>query len=107
MTTTWKIKKIERQLPEGVVINVRYLCTSTEDGISMRKVGKVLLEGDVDDPDFIPYADLTEEVVIGWVKSSLGETKVAKIEADLNQQVLNQAEKVESARTRETGLPWA
>lgn len=106
MTTTWKIKRIKRQLPEEVVTHVRYLCTATEDSISMRKIGRVLLEGDVNDPNFIPYEDLTEEIVIGWVKSSLGETEVAKIEANLAQQVLNQAETVVTVNTTATGLPW-
>ena len=50
--------------------------------------GKLRLEGDPTSPDFIPYADLTENDVLGWVYDSLiegdetaAEAK-ARVEAD-------------------------
>jgi len=51
----------------------------------------------------IPYADLTEEVVIGWVKEALGgDEKVAEIEAALQEQLDQQ-----HAPTKAAGVPWA
>jgi hypothetical protein len=35
------------------------------------------------DVPFIPYADLTPEIVIGWVQSNLGPERVAAIEESL------------------------
>jgi hypothetical protein len=37
---------------------------------------------------FIPYADLTEAQVLGWVQAELGTDQVAAIEQDLNQQII-------------------
>lgn len=39
---------------------------------------------------FIPYADLTPEIVIGWVQSSLGPDQVAAIEESLSIQIQRQ-----------------
>jgi hypothetical protein len=49
----------------------------------------------------IPYADLTEETVVGWVKASLGAEGVAAVDAVLAANIASQkAPKVAS------GLPW-
>lgn len=39
---------------------------------------------------FIPYADLAEAVVIGWVQDAMGESQVAAINANIEQQIQNQ-----------------
>jgi hypothetical protein len=39
---------------------------------------------------FIPYADLTPEIVIGWVQSNLGPDRVAAIEESLAIQIQRQ-----------------
>ncbi len=49
----------------------------------------------------IPFADLTEDTVVGWVKDKLGADKVANIEAQLQAQLDEQ-----TAPTIATGLPW-
>jgi hypothetical protein len=51
----------------------------------------------------IPFADLTEELVVGWVKEALGgQEKVDEIEAALQAQLNEQ-----HAPTTAPGLPWA
>jgi hypothetical protein len=49
----------------------------------------------------IPYADLTEEIVVGWVKDHFGEEKVDEIEAALQAQLDQQ-----HAPTTAPGVPW-
>lgn len=39
---------------------------------------------------FTPYADLTEPQVIGWVQDAMGESQVAAINANIEQQIENQ-----------------
>ena len=39
---------------------------------------------------FIPYADLQEAVVIGWVQDAMGESQVAAINANIEQQIESQ-----------------
>ena len=51
----------------------------------------------------IPYADLTPEIVIGWVQEKLGgDEKVAEIEAALQAQLDEQRQPTKSA-----GVPWS
>ena len=55
-------------------------------------------EGD----EVIPYADLTPEVVVEWVKASIGgEEKVAEVEAALQAQLDEQR-----TPSKASGLPW-
>lgn len=39
---------------------------------------------------FIPYADLTQAEVIGWVQNAMGESQVAAINASIEQQIESQ-----------------
>jgi hypothetical protein len=53
---------------------------------------------------FIPYEDLTEEMVIAWIKESLGEEGVLLIEASIQAQI--EAQKNPPVTPQETPLPW-
>jgi hypothetical protein len=55
-------------------------------------------------PDnLIPYNELTEDRVIGWVKEALGgDQKVSEIETALQEQIDNQR-----APKTATGVPWS
>jgi len=53
--------------------------------------------------DVIPYADLTPEIVIGWVQENLGGAKkVTEIEAALQAQIDQQR-----TPTTAQGMPWS
>jgi hypothetical protein len=39
---------------------------------------------------FTPYADLTQPQVIGWVQNAMGESQVAAINANIEQQIESQ-----------------
>lgn len=54
--------------------------------------------------DFVEYDDLTEDVVIGWVKSALGEERVKQIEDDIAAQI--DAQENPPAATEGYGVPW-
>jgi len=108
MTTfTWKVANIERNLPENKVYTVHYTVNALSDTVdpnsesggfySAGAYGSVGLDGEVT----VDFADLTEEVVVGWVKDQFGEEKVAEIEAALQAQI---DERV--APTKAAGLPW-
>lgn len=53
--------------------------------------------------DFTPYADLTQEQVIGWVKDALGEEQVIAYEANVAGQIENQ----KNPPVVNPPLPWA
>lgn len=102
MTTyTWKIANLERETVDGYVYTAHYTIDAvSEDGVyragAYGSVGLERPEGEL-----IPFADLTEEVVVGWVKEKLGEEAVANIESALQAQLEEQRQPTKAA-----GLPW-
>ena len=60
---------------------------------------------DIVGPDFIPYEDLTENLVIGWVKDALGAEVVAKTELEVDTLAATKKEEIENPQV-EGGLPW-
>jgi hypothetical protein len=95
--TTWKIINMERDAQTGFVNNVHWTCSDVDGDYSGRAYGSLGLSGELT----IPYEDLTEEVVIGWVKASMGEETVAAHEAAVAAQIADaKAPKVA------TGMPW-
>ena len=109
MTTfTWKVANLERNLPENKVYTVHYTVNALSDTVdpnsesggffSAGAYGSVGLDGEVT----VDFANLTEEVVVGWVKEALGGAeKVAEIEAALQAQI---DERI--APTKAAGVPW-
>jgi hypothetical protein len=93
-----KIVQLDRSLPDGVVFTAHWTADLIEDEYTVSIYGSVELEQkDPSDPSFIPFEDLTEEVVIGWVQSKIGD----EIEDNLNRQM--QALK---HPTSASGVPW-
>ena len=109
MTTfTWKVANLERNVADGKVYTVHYTVNALSDTVdpnsepggfySAGAYGSVGLDGDVT----APFENLTEEVVVGWVKEKLGgEEKVAEIEAALQAQIDRKITPVTA-----TGKPW-
>jgi len=99
MTTfTWKISDLERTTADGKVNVVHYTINAEDGTYSSGAYGSLGFDGDVT----TPYADLTEEIVVGWVKDQLGAEKVTEIEAALQGQLDEQA-----APTKANGTPWS
>jgi len=69
-----------------VVYNVHWIVTGVSDQLNpqgnpyqARSIGTQVLNTD-DITDFIPFEDLTNEVVVEWTKGAMGEEEVASIE---------------------------
>jgi hypothetical protein len=98
---TWNIAQMERHTPDGIVFTVHYTVDANDDTYSAGAYGSVGLE-QPDPETLIPYAELTKEIVIGWVKDKLGgEEKVTEIEAALQAQLDEQR-----APSKAVGMPW-
>lgn len=87
METIWKITNLKRIPGDDLVIEAEYGVTFKLEDEMDRRFGVVTLEGDANDPNFVPYADLTEELVIGWVKSTLGAESIAALEGQLQEEL--------------------
>ena len=97
---TWNVAQMERQTADGIVFTVHYTVDAKDDTYSAGAYGAVGLEQP--EGNVIPYADLTPEIVIGWVKDKLGgDEKVAEIQAALQAQLDQQR-----TPTTAQGLPW-
>ena len=75
-----------------VVFNVNWVLTGTETVGDATYVAPLYNSAAIAlDPDnYIPYADLTEAEVIGWVKNALGADRVAYFESNVMQQLADQ-----------------
>ena len=99
--TVWKVANMERHTADGVVYTVHYTVTRFKDGEQAGAYGSLGFQAP-DPAAMIPYAELTEDTVIGWCKEQLGEEKVAEIDAALDAQI---NEKL--APSKATGVPWS
>jgi len=98
-TFTWGINTLERETADGFVFVCHYTVAANDGTYSSSAYGSIGFER----PDnLIPYADLTEEIVIGWVKEGLGDEKVAEVEAALQAQIDEQRNP-----TKANGVPWS
>ena len=95
---TWKIANLERETATGRVTTVHYVVDLSDGTYNAGAYGSIGVDGELP----IPFKNLTEDTVVGWVKASLGDEKVQEVAKALEAQLENQrAPKVAS------GLPWA
>jgi hypothetical protein len=100
-TTTWNIAQLEHQTADGVVMTAHYTVDASDGTYTAGAYGSIGLE-QPDPETMIPYADLTPEVVVGWVQEKLGgDEKVAEVEAALQAQLDEQ-----HFPSKAQGLPW-
>jgi len=99
-TFTWKIAQLERETSDGYVYTAHYTVDAKDDTYSAGAYGSIGLERP--EGELIPFADLTEDLVVTWVKHQLTGEKVAEIEAALQGQLDEQRSPSKAA-----GLPWA
>ena len=103
----WKINTLEytNDNDKGV-INAHWDCTHTEtvgegaEALSYqgRRYGSCSFQPDPSSDDYVAYDDLTEEIVLGWVKAEVGEE-------DVEQSLTDQIEAQKNPSTLK-GMPW-
>jgi hypothetical protein len=83
MATTWKINnvKVYNTLDNNsdVIYLVNYNVTATGSGGSYALSKEATIDTS-SITDFVPFPDLTEEIVLGWITTDLGEDGVAAID---------------------------
>ena len=113
ITCTWSVSDIQRTDADGGVILVYWSCVAASDGTpsyTATEGGKLRCEPDPSNPDYIPYADLTEADVLNWVYASLVEgdetadEAKARVEANRTAKVQGQ---IDRAATTASGVPWS
>lgn len=95
---TWHIANLERETADGFVFTAHYTVDAKDDTYSAGAYGSIGFERP---ENLIPFADLTESEVVGWVKEALGAEKVANVESALQGQLDEQRNPTKAA-----GVPW-
>ena len=112
ITCTWSVSDMQHTDATGGVFLVYWSMIAQDDTqpYSASEGGKLRCEPDPSSSDYIPYADLTEADVLGWVYNSLiegdetaAEAK-ARVEANRTAKVQGQ---IDRAATTTSGVPWA
>ena len=80
-TYTYSVNTLERTTADGIVYNVHFTVAAADGTYSSSAYGSALLEAPAEGDTVIPYADLTEEVVVGWTRDALGAEQIEAIEA--------------------------
>lgn len=110
VTLTWAVNNMTRVINDGFVIVVDWSCTAgAVDSqtppqplpVGAFYGGQSAYKNDPSEPGFIPYDQLTQEIVLGWVFDGLGPQK-AEIEATLTAKVEKQLNP-----TTAQGVPWS
>jgi hypothetical protein len=113
ISTTWSVNDMTHNDSDGGVILVYWSCVAASDGTpsyTATEGGKLRCTYDASSPDYIPYADLTENDVLGWVYNSLiegdetADQAKARVEADRTAKVQGQ---IDRAASQSDGMPWA
>lgn len=97
ITYDWNCKTVDAYPQNGeytdLVYNVHWIVTGTSDELrpdgttySATNIGTQTLNiSDV--TEFIPFEDLTNEMVVAWTQDTMGEEKVTSIEANITSQI--------------------
>ena len=103
MSHVWTVSNMEYILSQNgktnVVLTVHWSCSKAEGEHSVYSCGTIDLA--TPGETFIEWANITEEIAIGWAKSALGEEEVADIQSSLDSQL---AEKI--SPTHGSGVSW-
>tara|TARA_R110002020_G_scaffold313296_3_gene528598 strand:- start:215 stop:532 length:318 start_codon:yes stop_codon:yes gene_type:complete len=105
MAVDWSIVELERNTSDGGVVTAHWNAGESEtvSGVlhSGRRFGAAHFTPDASDAGFVAYASLTEEIVIGWVKTSLGSSEVTAVETSIAAEISDS-----KAPAQASGVPW-
>jgi hypothetical protein len=104
VTTTWSINTLERTLADGIVSCVHYNVVAVDDddaSFTNSSYGSIGLAAPAEGDAVIPYADLTADTCIGWVKAALGTDSVTATETNLSERI-----ELQKTPVNGTGVPW-
>jgi hypothetical protein len=113
MTTyIWNCRTVDAyptyETESDVVYNVHWFLNASEEvegaAYYASVYGTQVISLD-DIEEFIPFADLTNEIVTGWVKAAMGEEQVEALENGLSLDISNQINPTSVTLTIQDGTP--
>jgi hypothetical protein len=114
LTYDWKLTSLRKQNTDNlsdVIVGTQWKLTGTdEDGYTGVFNGATPFElRDLNGDGFVDYRDLTEELVLGWIKSQVSGSTAANYMNHINQQIQKQINhtKYINMDVQERDLPWS
>jgi hypothetical protein len=106
VAVTWKVVELTHATSDGGVTRVVWRCIAANDSGPEFEYTPDVYECtyDASSPSFVPYDDLTENIVLGWVWADMGDARKAEIETNLVTVV--DAEIAKNAADPTTTPPW-
>jgi hypothetical protein len=96
---TWTIAQCEHEVATGGITVAHWRVSAVDGDYTASAYGSCGFNPDPAAPGFVPYADVTEAEVLGWVWGSVDKDET---EANLAAQI-----DAQKNPTSEAGLPWA
>ena len=108
MTTyTWNVTALYTETIDGeqnYVVIANYTVVGVDDTYSA-EISNIARFSTASVTPFVPYQDLTEAIVIGWIQDELGVNGVSNLEACIQGQINSQINP--PTVPQNTPLPWA
>jgi hypothetical protein len=57
-------------------------------------------------PNFIPFNELTPNIIIGWIQAGLGETAIAQFEAEIDYSIEMKKHQATLVTPQNVPVPW-
>ena len=75
--------------PTGYVVNVLFTVNGTDGTYTAKIDGNINFAPEQDQVDFIPYANLTEAIVMGWINTATNnqENYYANVQGQINSMI--------------------
>ena len=90
ITYDWNCKTVDVHPQEkgetNVVYNVHWIVTGNKEDYSVNNIGTQIVTLDPETP-FVPFEDLTNDIIVGWTKEAMGEEPVKAIEDSIASQI--------------------
>jgi len=105
MTYTWKVTGVKtadtEDVTDAIVQTYWEKIGTDENGNQGTFSGATpFLQSSIDPETFVPYTELTEEIVLGWIQTVV----VGSYEEHVNEQIQKQ---INARNINTPGLPWA
>ena len=95
----WKINYVERAKSNGFILQVIWECSKQQDGYVGRLTDTIGFE--IEKPE-VSFEQVTESMIVEWVKKELGEHEVSRIESVVQSMIDGNKNS-----DRLVGAPWS
>jgi len=94
----WQVVQMDRLTSDNFVVTCHFTVSATDGDYTASTYGTTSYT-QVEGETYIPYADLTEAICVGWVQTSIGkDTTEASLQAQID---------LLKNPVQESGVPWA